>query len=126
MLAARDSLERGSRAKSHAMARDRVAGRHTKDTAEVMGRDRKRACEPWQWATGLRRQQLASAVDEEAASAGRRGPPGSNAGWIDLFKGRADQSDRSFDELVWIGALAGCGEHEPVGEVEPRRDPEGT
>jgi hypothetical protein len=126
VLTVRYSLERGSRAKSHAMARNRVAGRHPEDTAEVMGRDRKRACDPWQWAAGLGRQQLASAVDEDAASAGRRGSSGGNAGWIDLFESHADERDGSFDELVWIGACAACGEHQPVREVEPRRDREGT
>jgi hypothetical protein len=126
VLAACDSFERGSRTKSHAVPRDRVAGRQTEDAAEMVGRDRKLACEHRQWASGLRRQQLAGAVDEEAASAGRRGSSGSNAGWIDLFESRTDKRDRSFDELVRIDAFATSDEHEPVGEVELWRDRKGT
>jgi len=105
VLAACKSLERRSGAESHAMAGDRVAGRGTEDAAEVMGRDRQRACEPWQRAAGLRGQQLASVLDQAAASAGRRGPSDGNAAWIGLFKRGAGERDRSFDELVWIAGL---------------------
>jgi hypothetical protein len=47
VLAACKSLQRRSHAESHAMAGDRVARRGTEGAAEVMGRDRQRACEPW-------------------------------------------------------------------------------
>jgi hypothetical protein len=110
VLAVCESLQRGSRAKSHPMAGDRVACRGAKDAAQMMGRDRQRACEPRQWAAGLRGQQFASAVDEAAASAGGGWPSGSNAVWIDLLERRAGERDGSFDELALIGAFAASGE----------------
>jgi hypothetical protein len=122
VLSACKSLERGSHTKSHAMAGDRVAGHHTEGAAEVMGRDRQRVCEARQRAAGLRGQQLASAVDEKPAGAGRRRPSGGNAVWIDLFERRAGERDRSLDELVGIGGFGDCGEQYPVGEVESRRN----
>jgi hypothetical protein len=105
-----ESLQRGSHAKSHAMAGDRLACRGVEDAAEMMGRDRQRACKPRQWAAGLRRQQFASAVDEAAASAGGGRPSGSNAAWVDLLERCAGERDRQFDELLWIGAFAAGGE----------------
>jgi hypothetical protein len=110
----------------HAVTRDRVTGSQMKDTTEVVRRDRQLVRQPRQRAAGLRRQRFTGAVDDEAASASRRGSSGSDAARIDLLESLTDEHERAFDELVSIAAFAACGEKEPVSEVEPWRDRDGT
>jgi hypothetical protein len=91
LLAACNSFERGSRTKTHAVARDRVACSQMEDAAEVVGRDRKLACESRQRTAGFRRHELTGSVDEETARARRRRSSGRNALWVDLLESRSDK-----------------------------------